>query len=71
VIRLAATQTTPAASPAASTPEPTEVPGAAEPSGAAEPAGTTEAPEAPGTPDVGHADNPNDPNADHQFDGNE
>ena len=31
----------------------------------------TEAPEAPGAADVGHADNPNDANADHQFDGQE
>ncbi len=41
---------------------------------AAEPAGTADPAEPAGTAtgaSVGHADNPNDPNADHQFDGQE
>ena len=38
---------------------------------AAEPAEAPEAPDAAGVADVGHADNPADANADHQFDGQE
>jgi uncharacterized membrane protein len=47
----------------------TEPNGAAEPNGASEPAGTEQesASDGPG----GHEDNPNDPNADHQFEGQE
>jgi hypothetical protein len=60
----------------AATPAPSpSAPKAAEPAEA--PDATTEAPEAPdaagaaGAADVGHADNPADANADHQFDGQE
>jgi hypothetical protein len=60
----------------AATPEPSESPEPVGPSGAAEPA---EAPDAEmgqpapaaGTTDAGHADDPADPNADHQFEGQE
>jgi hypothetical protein len=67
----AAPATAPAVAPAA---EPAETTGVepAETPGAAEPAGEVAGVEEPGDaslPGGGHADDPNDPNADHQFEG--
>lgn len=42
-----------------------------ETTGSAEANDPAEAPGTPGAAEVGHADNPNDPNADHQFEGQE
>jgi hypothetical protein len=55
--------------PAAS--EPAETPGAAEPAETADPAEPAGAAGTSTGTQAGHADNPNDANADHQFDGQE
>ncbi len=49
-------------------PQATETP---EPPETTEGADAPEAADVPGTPDTGHADDPSDANADHQFDGTE
>ncbi|HXN92046.1 MAG TPA: hypothetical protein VN906_11245 [Candidatus Sulfotelmatobacter sp.] len=55
--------------PAAS--EPAETPGAVEPAETADPAEPAGAAGTTTGTQAGHADNPSDPNADHQFDGQE